>query len=94
MTTYQGQTMVKRTERDTKGALRAQLIAAAREPGAHTLVVKRKRYNGGKGALEAPSELLQKVQHAIDGWARYFEIAGTTAAGNVIVAILAEPPEF
>lgn len=94
MTTYQGHHMVKRTDRDTKGALRAQIIAAAREPGTHTLVIKRKRYSGGKGALEAPSELLLKVQHAIDGWARYFEIAGTTKAGNVIVAVLAEPPEF
>jgi len=94
MTTYQGHNMVKRTDRDTKGALRAQLIAAAREPGAHTLIVKRKRYNNGKGALEAPSELMQKVQHAIQGWAKYFEIAGVTKAGNVIVSILAEPPEF
>lgn len=94
MTVYQGYHMVKRTERDTKGALRAQIIAAAREPGAHTLVIKRKRYAGGKGALEAPSELMAKVQHALDGWARYFEIAGTTAAGNVVVAVLQTPPEF
>lgn len=94
MTTYQGNQMVKRNDRDTKGALRAQIIAAAREPGAHSLIIKRKRYAGGKGQLEAPSELLEKVRHAIDGWARYFEIAGTTSAGNVVVSVLQTPPEF
>ena len=94
MTTYQGHNMVNRTERDTKGALRAQMIAAAREPGATSLIVKRKRYSGGNGHLEATSELITKIENAINGWHRYFEIAGVTKAGNVIVAILAEPPEF
>lgn len=95
MSKYQGREVAKRTDRDTKGALRASIIAAAREAGAGAdLVVQRKRYSGGKGALEAPSELMIKIQHALDGWARYLEIAGVTPAGNVIITVLAEPPEF
>lgn len=95
MSQYQGREVAKRTDRDTKGALRASIIAAAKEGGAGSeLVIKRKRYSGGKGNLEATSELMLKVQHALDGWSRYFEIAGITPAGNVIVVVLAEPPEF
>lgn len=80
--------------------MRAQIIAMARQYGAGSVIQVSDAPRGygegldAEGHHPAPTELTERVRRAIEGWALFFEIERTTAAGDVLIRVLKQPPDL
>lgn len=76
-----------------RGALRALILTEARRVGVGGVFAVR-RATRPSGQLQAPTELMEQVRSAIEGWALFVEIDRTTAAGEIVIRVLKLPPDF
>lgn len=76
-----------------RGALRALILAEARRAGVGGSFAVR-RATRPSGQLQAPTELIEQVRSAIEGWALFVEIERVTTSGEVVIRVIKTPPDF